>query len=524
MQSQAALHCTLLISLFAAHNSMASPLRVDTTIPPSHSATVEDLVPRPPSYAVARASLLATLLAAPLVFGAVQEWAWGALAVVAFLLLVFWSIANARQGSLKIFWSPLYVPAVLFFLLGTIQLAGHLTMDRIATREALLKLSTDLILFFLAGQFFIPSAAARAPLTRSGTRSDAGRNGEAGSDILSSPALRWTIVVYTFLLALFAIFQFFSSEGLIYWTVKTAGWTFGPYVNHNHYAGLMEMLIPLTVASLLPALRRGASGVFLGFIALIPIASLLLTGSRGGLISLVVEVLLAAAVIFLFGPRRARRVTALAGGAVILAAALLFFWMAPNQIAQRLATMADGAQPTEVELSGRLLVAKDSLGILRDHPWLGTGLGSFETVFPKYQSFPSDFAYDHAENDYVEALAETGLAGGALILCALGLFFWLAFKEAVSRRFSVVSRSFRTSDSRLRTSDSVSPVTYNLSSVPYLPLFPVTYNLLPTAAALGCCGLLVHSFVDFNLHIPANAAWFVVCAAIGTSSNAGALS
>jgi len=514
MRWQAALHCTLLISLFAAHNSMASPLRVDTTIPPPHSATVEGLVPRPPSYAVARASLLATLLAAPLVFGAVQEWAWGALAVVASLLLVFWSIANARQGNLKIFWSPLYVPAGLFFLLGTIQLAGHLTMDRIATREALLKLSTDLILFFLAGQFFIPSAAARAPLTGSGTRSDTRRHGGAGSDILSAPALRWTIVAYTFLLALFAIFQYFSSEGLIYWMVKTAGWTFGPYVNHNHYAGLMEMLIPLTVASLLPALRRGASGVFLGFIALIPIASLLLSGSRGGLISLVVEVLLAAVVIFLFGPRRARRATALAGGAVILAAALLFFWMAPRHIVERLATISGGAEPPEVESGERTVVARDSLGILRDHPWLGTGLGSFETVYPKYQSFPSDLGWDHAHNDYAEALAETGLAGAALILCALGLFFWLAFKEAVSRRFSVVSRSFRTSDSRPRTSDSVSPVTYNLSPVTYLRL----------AAALGCCGLLVHSFCDFNLHIPANAAWFVVCAAIGTSSNAGALS
>jgi O-antigen ligase len=243
----------------------------------------------------------------------------------------------------------------------------------------------------------------------------------------------------------------------------------------------MEMLIPLMVASLLPALRQGASAVLLGFIGLIPIVSLVLAGSRGGFISLVVEVLLAAVLVFQCGPRHARKVTALLGGAAILAAALLFFWMAPRQIADRLATMGDGTHSPEVELGNRLAVSRDSLRILRDHPWMGTGLGSFETVFPKYQSLPSDLIWDHAHNDYAEALAETGVAGGALILFALGLFFRLAFRNLRQR---------------LRQRE----------------------GWLPIGAAIGCCGLLVHSFVDFNFHIPANAAWFAVCAAISPNA------
>jgi O-antigen ligase len=458
---------------------MASPPTVNPTVLSPHAAIFEEGALRATSYALARTLLIAILLAATLAFGAVQEWAWGAMAVVAFLLLLLWSIAGARQGGLKILWSPLYLPAGLFFLLGTIQFAGHLTMDPIATREALLKLSTDLILFFLAGQLF--SASAPATLTESWPRGGWPRLAVEESDILPTFALRWTIAVYTFLLALFAIFQFFSSEGMIYWVVKSPGWTFGPYVNHNHYAGLMEMLIPLSVASLLPALRKGSSEVLLGFVALIPIASLLLSGSRGGFISLVVEVLLAGVVIFLFGSRRARKATVLLGGGAILAVALLFFWMAPRHIAERLATMADGGQSPEVELGGRLVIARDSLGILRDHPWLGAGLGSFETVYPKYQSFPSDLIYDHAHNDYAEALAETGLTGGALVLCAIGLFFWLAFRNLRER---------------LR--------------------HPAGW--FQFAATLGCCGLFVHSFLDFNLHIPANAGWFVVCAALATST------
>ena len=358
---------------------MASPLTIETTIFAPRSANWERLASRAPSFPLMRTWLIATLLAAPLAFGAVQAWAWGVLAVLAFLLLLCWSIASVRQGGLRIYWSPLYLPAGAFFLLGIIQFAGRLTMDSIATREALLKLSTDLILFFMAGQLFSASASARTFRAGGATSAETPRSARAQGSILSAPPLRWAIVVYTFLLALFAIFQFFSSQGMIYWLVKSPGWTFGPYVNHNHYAGLMEMLIPLAVASALPMLRKHSSAAVVGCVILIPIASLLLSASRGGFLSLLVEVLLAAVVVVWCGPRQARKVTALVGGAALLAAALLFFWMAPRQVAERLARMGDGSHPPEVELRNRWVAARDSLGILRDHRWLGAGLGSFES-------------------------------------------------------------------------------------------------------------------------------------------------
>ena len=356
---------------------MASQLPVDIAIFPSRAATWERLASRAPSFALVRTSLIATLLAAPLAFGAVQAWAWGALAVVAFLLLLFWSIASVRQGSLKILWSPLYLPAGLFFLLAMIQFAGHLTMDSIATREALLKLSTDLILFFLAGQFF--SAPALENGRSQKVQFGVGRHGWRGktATFCPLPSSVGLSSSYTFLLALFAIFQFFSSQGMIYWMVKSPGWTFGPYVNHNHYAGLMEMLIPLSVASALPALRRQSSAAVLGCVILIPIASLLLSGSRGGFISLLVEVLLAAVLVFWCGPRRARRLTALVGGAALLAAALLFFWMAPRHIAERLATMGDGTHPPEVELRHRLGGGPRLSGNFPRSSLAGRGTGQF---------------------------------------------------------------------------------------------------------------------------------------------------
>jgi O-antigen ligase len=107
-------------------------------------------------------------------------------------------------------------------------------------------------------------------------------------------------------------------------------------------------------------------------------------------------------------------------------------------------------------------------------------LGSFETAYPAYQSFPTELVWDHAHNDYAEALAETGLLGGLLIVAGLAMFIRVAFRNMGQRLRGDVS-------------------------------------WIQLGSALGCCGLLVHSLVDFNLHIPANAVWFAVCAALATS-------
>jgi O-antigen ligase len=218
---------------------------------------------------------------------------------------------------------------------------------------------------------------------------------------------------------------------------------------------------------------------------LVPITSLLLCGSRGGFISLLAEVVILGAILLWRAPAPGRRSLAAAGGLGITAAALLFLWMDPGEISKHLLTIANSAQSPEATFGDRKVVALDSLHILRDRLWVGVGLGGFETAYPAYQSFPSDSIWGHAHNDWAEALAETGLVGGLLIVAALAMFLRLAFKRL---------------GERLRHDA----------------------GWIQLGAALGCCGLLVHSFVDFNLHIPANAAWFAVLASVATIAPTGA--
>jgi hypothetical protein len=175
-----------------------------------------------------RIGVVTLLCGAPFAFGAVQTWAWSALAIVSLVLLVCWAIGCALQKRVVIQWVPLYIPALLLLLLGVIQFGG-LSFDKIGTREALTKFITNLILFFLAGQLFATSSKR----------------------VWESFGL--TVTSFAFALSIFAIVQFFSSPDLVYWSVKPqwGGAIFGPYINHNHYAGLMEMLLPIAGAYVL---------------------------------------------------------------------------------------------------------------------------------------------------------------------------------------------------------------------------------------------------------------------------------
>lgn len=405
------------------------------------------------AFAAARFLLGFTLLAAPLAFGAVEDWAWTALTLLAVLTLWLWAAGSVERGILRIAACSLYWPAATFLLFGAAQFVGRLSPDSSALREALLKLTTDLIFFFLAGQLL---GAASAKTWR---------------------RLGLAVVVSAFALSLLAIVQFFSSHGLIYWVVKPrwGGTVFGPYVNHNHYAGLMEMMIPVAAGSAVSLSKSNRPArPLLAFAVAVPTASLLLSGSRGGAIGLVAEVLILAAVLRPAVPAR-RLVLPVALGAALVTS--MFFWMDPGDASRRLGTLAGVVNSPELTWGARRTVGRDSMRLFRAHPWVGTGLGSFETVYPAYQSFPSDLVFDHVHNDFAEALAETGLVGAGLIVWALVVFFRLALRdlrECLRRR----------------------------------------REWIRVGAFLGCCGLLVHSLFDFNLHIPANAVWFAVCAAV----------
>jgi O-antigen ligase len=400
--------------------------------------------------------LLAALLAAPLAFGAVQSWAWAAMSIAIVLLALAWAAERARAGNLTLFWSPLFIPLIVALGLALVQRFAGLTMDAAATRESAIKLAVYVLLFFLGLQYF--SAASCRQWRRLGL----------------------VVTIYAFALALFAILQFFASPGLLYGVIKPrwGGYIFGPYVSHNHYAGLMEMLIPLGLGLALTLRPRHPGRPLVLFAVLISIVSVLLSGSRGGVIGLLAEFALLTLVVFRVQPASLERNRALiAGFSLALLAGASFFWLDLGGVWQRWEQLSDSR---ELTANMRAQVSADTLRMARGHWTYGIGLGAFAAAYPAYQTVITDNMIDYAHNDYAQFLAEGGAAAAVLTLISLVLFFRLAFRRL-----------------RKRLQEPT--------------------GWLPLGAATGVCGILVHSLLDFNLHIPANAAWFAFCAALATA-------
>ncbi len=368
------------------------------------------------------------------------------------LLILIWSARELVNGAFHVIPNPLYVPMALFAGVVLVQLALHLSAYWYATWSKGLLWASYAGLFFLVVQ------------------------------VLSKPSrisvFGFFCVGYGFLLALFAIVQQFTSNGKIYWVISNrhGGWIYGPYVNHAHYAGLMEMLIPFPVVLAIAGRAGRPARTFFLFAAVVMCSTIFLSQSLGGMIALAVE--LGVLFLILLRNRRAAQREILLIVALCIALIVWLVWLRPPGLVERLARLLNPI--ADAGATGRVAIVKDSLRMLRERPILGWGLGTFPVVYPSFRSFYTNLWMNEAHNDFVQTLVETGI---------VGFTFAVAFLTLLCREGVRNLKNWR-SDTRAG---------------------------LALAAFLGCIGLTVHGFVDFNLQIPANASFFFALSALVTS-------
>jgi len=387
----------------------------------------------------------------PLAFGAVQEWAICILEVGAAVCVMVWAAGRLASGRVELRRSPLFLPIVLFAALVGLQLiSGHTVYWFVTWRTALLWAGYGMI-------FFVT--------TQSLHRKDELRT------------FGFFLTTFGFLVALFSIAQQFTGNGNLYWVVpnRQSGWVYGPYVNHAHYAGLMEMLVPIPLVFAMMSRWQKSQRVLFGFAALLMASTIFLSQSLGGMVAFGLQMLFLAIVI---GVReRSRRQASL----LLLMAVLLALWLvmlSPGGISERIARLQDPLG--KAGASDRIHIVKDSLKMIRVRPLLGWGLGTFPVVYPSYRTFYTNFFVNAAHNDYIQAAVETGLTGLALVCGFIVLFYRVALQRTGHWRTDIRSA-------------------------------------MTLAAIIGVSGILIHSLSDFNLQIPANAALFFALVALATS-------
>lgn len=405
-----------------------------------------------PEQPIVIAGLSGILIFSVLAFGGTEYWAVAILEVGSALLLLFWIWRQSSAGRIQFRPNALYAPMVVFCLIIVLQVVFGLSAYVHVTRSELWKYAAYGSLFLLTNQC---------------SRRDAHR-------------LLTILASFGFIVALFALVQHLTYNGKIYWLWPAVNSSFGPYFDHSHYAGLMEMVtpIPLTMA-LTDGARRQERLLWL-VPAILMTATIFVSGSRGGMTAFTVQMFVLAALLV---TRRSRR-TAFALLVTCLVAGAFALWIDSSGVLKRLGSLADPLTNTGV--TSRLAVARDVPRMVHDRPITGWGLGLFPMVYPQYRSFSTDLIVNEAHNDYLQMLVETGILG---FVCVL----WF-----IVNLYRAGIQNFRAHG----------------SSVPMRTL----------AALVGCTGILVHSLSEFNLHIPANAALFFVLSSIAGGGQQAVLS
>lgn len=279
------------------------------------------------------------------------------------------------------------------------------------------------------------------------------------------------IIITGFLLSLYGIFFKLA-------TIASGSNSFSTFVNRNHFAAYLEMIIPLAI-SLIFIIKRRPIRFILSFGVLAMFFALFLTSSRAGILSLFI----AFVALFLLLRRKVNPTKLVVVFCSLLMLSLgILLWSDNNPAVNYTINKFKILNEPVKAYSGRLVFIKDSLVIIKDFPFLGTGLGTFGDIYQKYSTInEKSSSYlvrsDFAHNEPVQLLVETGLLGFVL----LSVFLFTIFKSTV-----VLWRTRR--------------------------------NTFSVFLGAGCCVSLLaaflHSLLDFTMHVPANALLFLIILAI----------
>ena len=262
----------------------------------------------------------------------------------------------------------------------------------------------------------------------------------------------------------------------------------GTFANRNHFAGYLEMTLAIGIGLLIAGLKEYRTQTWKQFfrhfiewilsakmrlrlMLCIMVIALVATHSRMGNTGFFSSLLIAGVIGIALARHAARGTVILLVSLIVIDLFIVGSWFGVDKLARRL------EQTTMAEVEVRQDPSAYALKIIQDYPAVGSGPGSFYTVFPRYRGPDVAELFEHAHNDYAQFAAESGVIGLGL----LGLM--VAWSLAIAIRAQYIRRD------------------------PFM-------RGLSFASIMGIVAILIHSSVDFNLQIPSNALLFMVLLAL----------
>ena len=415
-------------------------------------------------------------------FGAVDTWALGLVSFLTCLIVIFWTVDAFLKKNVQLNFNTLQIPLLGLIFIGLIQLlplrssgiSGELLSVPAANSLSLASYQTRLAVTQLIIYFIFFAAAFVFINTQKRLRK-----------------VVLTIIIFGSVMAFFGILQRLADPESIYgFREVNQAIPFASFINQHHFAAFMEMTVGLTLALLFGKSTKEDKRFLLIIAAVLMGIAVVLTSSRGGMLSLmgVIGFIVIANVFFkpqitegeTTDTKNSRRNLALIAGGLSL---IVVFFGAVVLLGGDAALLRGiGLQTGQQDVSnGRSHFWQIALRIFFDYPILGTGLDSFGLIFTRYDSWNGNFRIEQAHNDYLQILSDAGILG---FICIVS-FIFLLFKQS----FQTISKTIN-----LYRQDTA------------------------MGALAGCFGILLHSFFDFPLRTTSNAFFFLTLVVIATVS------
>lgn len=445
----------------------------------------------------------------PIPLGSVEPWAWAVMEVGVFAILAIWCVAYARgavrpsQTFIQAKWFIWFLVAWLAYLVMYLLPMPMEWIAAISPKTAALHRETlafdsswrtlaldphAALASWLRSLAYVAAFVVTLLLVNSGDR---------------LRQLLFVLVVFALVMSVYGILMNLNAARITWFgsPMFHGHQASATYYNRNHFAGYLEMTLAMGIGLLIADLRDRKATTWKQFLRnflewifspkmrlrlmlCVLVIALVSTRSRMGNTAFFASLMVAGFIGILLSRYATRGTVLLLTSLIAIDIFIVGSWFGVEQLAQRIEQTSIVRQEVAVvgaqeSVEQRLDATSSTLPMIKDFPAVGVGPGAWYLVFPGYrgEDVMQGF-FEYAHNDYAQMAAEFGVTGFAMLGIMVLWSFIVALRAHATRR---------------------DPLMRGVSFT----------------AIMGIIALMIHSSVDFNLQIAANATYFMVLLALG---------